>query len=142
MSWSASDCGLRSKSSPLTAAPSRPPTRRPAALCSRFACRFRRKKKAMDKSKIAILVVDDERGLCAGVQEALRREGYAVDAANDGGTALKFVGDRLYNLVLTDVKMPEMSGLQLLKEAKQKSHDTLFILMTAYGTVESAVAAM
>jgi DNA-binding NtrC family response regulator len=96
----------------------------------------------MDKSKINILVVDDERGLCAGVQEALRREGYAVDAANDGGTALKFVGDRLYNLVLTDVKMPEMSGLQLLKEAKQKSHDTLFILMTAYGTVESAVAAM
>ncbi|TMP98374.1 MAG: sigma-54-dependent Fis family transcriptional regulator [Verrucomicrobia bacterium] len=96
----------------------------------------------MDKSKINILVVDDERGLCAGVQEALKREGYPVDAANDARTALQFIGERLYNLVLTDIKMPGMSGLQLLKEARQKSRDTLFILMTAFGTVESAVEAM
>ena len=96
----------------------------------------------MDKSKINILVVDDERGLCVGVQEALKREGYPVDAANDARTALQFIGERLYNLVLTDIKMPGMSGLQLLKEARQKSRDTLFILMTAFGTVESAVEAM
>ncbi len=96
----------------------------------------------MDKSKINILVVDDERGLCAGVQEALKREGYLVEAANDPRKALQLIGERLYNLVLTDIKMPEMSGLQLLKEARQKSSDTLFILMTAYGTVESAVQAM
>ncbi|MHB8521164.1 MAG: sigma-54-dependent transcriptional regulator [Limisphaerales bacterium] len=96
----------------------------------------------MDKSRINILVVDDERGLCAGVQEALRREGYGVDAANDARTALNLIGARLYNLILTDVKMPEMSGLQLLKEVRQKSRDTLFILMTAYGTVENAVEAM
>ena len=96
----------------------------------------------MDRSKINILVVDDERGLCAGVQEALRREGYVVDAANDARQALELLGRRLYNLVLSDVRMPEMSGLQLLKEARQKSRDTLFILMTAYGTVPSAVEAM
>ncbi|HTZ20239.1 MAG TPA: sigma-54 dependent transcriptional regulator [Opitutaceae bacterium] len=96
----------------------------------------------MDKSKIKILVVDDERGLCAGVQEALRREGYVVDAANDAGTALKLLGERLYNLVLTDVRMPDVSGLQLLQDARQVSRDTLFILMTAYGTVGSAVEAM
>jgi DNA-binding NtrC family response regulator len=96
----------------------------------------------VDKSRIKILVVDDERGLCAGIQEALQREGYIVNAANDGPTALKMIGERLYNLVVTDMKMPEMSGLQLLKEAKQKSRDTQFILMTAYGTVESAVEAM
>ena len=96
----------------------------------------------MDKSKIKILVVDDERGLCAGVQEALRREGYVVDAANDAGTALKLLGERLYNLVLTDVRMPDVSGLQLLKDARQVSRDTMFILMTAYGTVGSAVEAM
>ncbi len=96
----------------------------------------------MDKSKINILVVDDERGLCAGVQEALKREGYLVEAVNDSRKALQLIGERLYNLVLTDIKMPEMSGLQLLKEARQKSSDTLFILMTAYGTVESAVQAM
>jgi len=96
----------------------------------------------MDKSKIKILVVDDERGLCVGVQEALKREGYVVDAANEAPAALKLISERLYNVVLTDVKMPGMSGLQLLKEAKEKSRDTLFILMTAFGTVESAVQAM
>ena len=96
----------------------------------------------MDKSRVNLLVVDDERGLCAGIQEALKREGYSVDAANDARTALKLLGERLYNLVLTDMKMPELSGLQLLKEARQKSRDTLFIVMTAFGTVESAVEAM
>ena len=96
----------------------------------------------MDKTKIRILVVDDERGLCAGVQEALRREGYAVDAANDAPAALALAASHTYNLVLTDVRMPGMSGLQLLKEARQVSRDTLFILMTAYGTVENAVEAM
>ena len=96
----------------------------------------------MDKSKVNILVVDDERGLCAGVQEALRSEGYVVDAANDARQALEMLGRRLYNLVLTDVRMGELSGLQLLKEARQSSRDTLFILMTAYGTVPSAVEAL
>jgi DNA-binding NtrC family response regulator len=96
----------------------------------------------MDKSKIKVLVVDDEQGLCTGIQEALKREGYQVDAANDAATALQMIGDSLYNLVLTDVKMPGMSGLQFLNEGREKSRDTLFILMTAYGTVESAVTAM
>ena len=54
----------------------------------------------------------------------------------------ELLGGRLYNLVLSDVRMPEMSGLELLKEARQKSRDTLFILMTAYGTVPNAVEAM
>jgi DNA-binding NtrC family response regulator len=96
----------------------------------------------MDRSKINILVVDDERGLCAGVQEALRREGYVVDAANDARQALELLNQRLYNLVLSDVRMPEVSGLELLREARQRSRDTLFILMTAYGTVPAAVEAM
>ena len=87
-------------------------------------------------------MVDDERGLCAGIQEALKREGYVVDAANDAPTALRLVAERLYNLVVTDMKMPDLSGLQLLKEAKEKSRDTMFVVMTAYGTVESAVEAM
>jgi DNA-binding NtrC family response regulator len=96
----------------------------------------------MDKSRINILVVDDERGLCAGVQEALKREGYTVDAANDAQAAMHLAGERLYNLVITDVKMPGMTGLELLKETRQKNRDTLFILMTAFGTVASAVEAM
>jgi DNA-binding NtrC family response regulator len=96
----------------------------------------------MDKSKINILVVDDERGLCAGVQEALGREGYAVDAVNDASAALQRTQERLYNLVITDVRMPGLDGLELLRQVKARSRDTLFILMTAFGTVDSAVQAM
>jgi DNA-binding NtrC family response regulator len=96
----------------------------------------------VDKSRINILVVDDERGLCAGVQEALRREGYTVDAATDVDAAVKLGGQRLYNLVITDVKMPGLDGLELLRRIKAKSRDTQFILMTAFATVESAVEAM
>ena len=96
----------------------------------------------MDKSKIRILVVDDERGLCAGVQELLRREGYLVDAATDPTAALQLATDHLYNLIIADVKMPGLSGVELLKQVKARTPDTSFILMTAYGTVESAVEAM
>ncbi len=96
----------------------------------------------MEKSRIRILVVDDERGLCAGVQEVLQREGYQVDAANDATAALACIDAQLYNLVLTDIRMPGLDGLELLKRAREKSRDTQFILMTAYGTVESAVTAM
>jgi DNA-binding NtrC family response regulator len=96
----------------------------------------------VDKSKIKILVVDDEQGLCAGVQEALRREGYVVDAATEAGQALKLARERLFNLVVSDVKMPGLSGLELLNQVRAHHRDTLFILMTAYGTVENAVEAM
>jgi DNA-binding NtrC family response regulator len=96
----------------------------------------------MDKTKIKILVVDDEQGLCAGLQEALRREGYLVDALTDSNAALKQAQQRLYNLVISDIKMPGLSGLDLLTGVRTHHRDTLFILMTAYGTVENAVEAM
>ena len=96
----------------------------------------------MDNSKIKILVVDDERGLCAGLQEGLRREGYLVDAANDAPAAVNLARQNLYNLVISDVKMPGVSGLELLAQIREHSRDTLFILMTAFSTVENAVEAM
>ena len=96
----------------------------------------------MDKSKIKILVVDDEQGLCAGIQEALRREGYLVDGTSEAATALKLARERLYNLIISDIKMPGLGGLELLNQVRAHNRDTLFILMTAYGTVENAVEAM
>jgi DNA-binding NtrC family response regulator len=96
----------------------------------------------VENSKIKILVVDDEKGLCAGLQEGLQREGYLVDAANDVPSALELAGKNLYNLVISDVKMPGASGLELLAQFRERSRDTLFILMTAFSTVENAVAAM
>ena len=96
----------------------------------------------MDNSRIKILVVDDEQGLCAGLQEGLRREGYNVDAANDAQSALKLADRNLYSLVISDVKMPGLGGLDLLSQMRERSRDTVFILMTAYGTVQNAVEAM
>src|SRR5215469_18389844 len=96
----------------------------------------------MDRSKIKILVVDDEQGLCAGIQEALRREGYVVDATTDPAAVLRLTHERLYNLVISDLKMPGLSGLELMNQVRTHNRDTLFILMTAYGTVETAVEAM
>jgi DNA-binding NtrC family response regulator len=96
----------------------------------------------VDKSKIKILVVDDEQGLCAGIQEALRREGYLVDGTSEAATALKLARERLYNLIISDIKMPGLGGLELLNQVRAHNRDTLFILMTAYGTVENAVEAM
>lgn len=96
----------------------------------------------MDNAKFRLLVVDDERGLCAGVQEALRREGYTVDAVNDARTALDLLQLHAYQVVLSDVRMPDATGLQLLQQARQARVEAQFILMTAYGTVENAVEAM
>ena len=96
----------------------------------------------MNNSNVKILVVDDEQGLCAGLQEGLRREGYIVDAANDASAALKLASQSLYNLVISDVKMPGTSGLELFGQIRERSRETLFILMTAFSTVENAVVAM
>jgi len=95
-----------------------------------------------DNSKIRILIVDDERGLRAGLQEGLQREGYVVDAAPDAAAALQLTSQNLYNLVISDVKMPGTSGLELFAQFRARSRDTQFILMTAFGTVENAVEAM
>ncbi len=98
--------------------------------------------RALEPSRIKILVVDDERALCAGLQEALGREGYTVESAHDAEGAIRLIGSRLFNLVITDVRMPGGSGIDLLRAGRGRSRDTQFILMTAYGTVESAVEAM
>lgn len=96
----------------------------------------------MNKPKAKILVVDDEQGLCTGLQEALRRERHDVEATTDPRTALKLASASFYNLVIADIKMPGMSGMELLSKVRERHQATLFILMTAYGSVESAVAAM
>ena len=96
----------------------------------------------MDKSKVNVLVVDDEPGIRTGLRDALRHEGYHVETASNTAEALKLCGRLLFNLIITDVRMPGSDGTELLKHARSASRDTLFILMTAFGTVESAVQAM
>lgn len=89
-----------------------------------------------------ILVVDDDPSMRTALMESVRRLGYEVLGAVDGADALERVGRFRPWLVLTDLKMPRMSGLELIKELKARAPQAAIVLMTAYGTVETAVEAM
>ena len=89
-----------------------------------------------------ILVVDDKDSMRNMLTETLVEEGYRVDSAPDGRRALELVRNKSYDLVLTDLKMPDVDGLEVLSGVKESDSDTSVIVMTAYGTIEDAVAAM
>ncbi len=89
-----------------------------------------------------ILVVDDKDSMRNMLTETLMEEGYRVDSASDGKRALDLVRNKSYDLVLTDLKMPNLDGLALLSGIKETDSETSVIMMTAYGTVETAVNAM
>ena len=89
-----------------------------------------------------ILIVDDDPSMRMALMESVRRLGYDVQGAMDGADAVELVGRYKPWLVVTDLKMPRLGGLDLIKEIKSRSPQTLMVLMTAYGTVETAVEAM
>ena len=92
-----------------------------------------------DKS---VLVVDDDAPIRDSLERILKRNGYAIQTAADGESALEVIRHQPVNLILADLRMPNMDGLQLLKAAKILSPEIEVILMTAYGEVDTAVEAM
>ncbi|KAA3632968.1 MAG: sigma-54-dependent Fis family transcriptional regulator [Calditrichaeota bacterium] len=89
-----------------------------------------------------ILVVDDKDSMRNMLTETLHEEGYRVDSASNGKKAIDLVNNKSYDLVLTDLKMPDISGLDVLSKVKDQDDETAVILMTAFGTIEDAVSAM
>ncbi len=89
-----------------------------------------------------ILVVDDELIVRDSLKELLSDEGFSADMAESGAEALKMLSEQKYRLMLTDIKMPGMDGVELLKLANETNPDLCVIMMTAYATVETAVEAM
>lgn len=89
-----------------------------------------------------LLLVEDKSELRAMLRKALERAGYEVDEAADGTAAIQKVRARRYLLVITDLKMPGASGLDVLRETKQADSTIPVLLLTAYGSVEEAVTAM
>ena len=89
-----------------------------------------------------ILIVDDDPSMRTALMESVRRLGYEVQGAVDGADAVERVSRYKPWLVVTDLKMPRLGGLDLIQEIKRRSPQTLMVLMTAYGTVETAVDAM
>ncbi len=90
-----------------------------------------------------VLIIDDEAGMRLALSEVFKRQGYQPEVANDGKQGIElFSKNKDYHIVFTDVKMPKMNGLDVLKEIKKQSEETPVVIMTAYGAIEDAVTAM
>ncbi len=88
-----------------------------------------------------VLVVDDEQVIRNTLKEILEHENYEVDVAVDGMEAMKMLLDKEYNVVLSDIKMPKMDGMELLETIQEKGIDTSVIMLSAHGNIEIAVDA-
>lgn len=89
-----------------------------------------------------ILIADDESEMRVALETTLKREKFQITCAEDGKQALSKLEDEEFDLVLTDVRMPKLNGLELLRAVKEKSPKTQVVVMTAYGTIDNAVEAM
>lgn len=96
----------------------------------------------MKDKKYHILIVDDERDICRALEFLLTRENYKVSTAYSGEEALKKFKEQRFDLVLTDLKMEGLTGIDVLEKVKETDPSTIVIIMTAYASVESAVEAM
>jgi two-component system response regulator AtoC len=95
---------------------------------------------AMNKGKI--LIVDDEKLLRWSLQEAFRTEGFQVEAAETGAEALARIDKEPYDLVLLDIMLPDINGIEVLQKIKQKDPQITVFMMTGHGDIETAVEAM
>lgn len=91
--------------------------------------------------KTHILVVDDEMGIREGCKRALSEEGYSVDGAEDGREGLKRVEENNYDLILVDLMMPGISGMDLIKKIHRMDPEIILVVITGYATIETAVEA-
>ena len=91
---------------------------------------------------VTILVVDDEKGIREGCRRILASEGYGVDVAENGKMALEMVTGKPYDLILVDLMMPVMGGLELMEHVRQIDPGIILVVITGFATVETAVDAM
>ena len=89
-----------------------------------------------------ILVVDDERSMRELLAIVLRREGYEVLLADNGQAAIDLLGRESVDVLISDINMPDMSGVEVLRAAKKVDQDILGIMITAFASTETAVEAM
>lgn len=99
-------------------------------------------KQISEERKGKILVVDDEEKICRSLKALLAIKGYAVETSQKGDSALEMLKRGGYDLLLSDIKIPQFDGLKLLREAKSFDPHLMVILITGYGSLESAKAAI
>ena len=106
-----------------------------------FKTNIQQKERPIDRQK-TILIVDDEQNIRESLMKVLSRENYAVLPAASAKDAISLLGKHAVDLVISDIMMPEMDGLSLLKRIKQSFGDVEVLLITGHATVEMAVEAM
>ena len=89
-----------------------------------------------------ILIVDDEESIRFSLKRALERDGHDVAAATDGRQALHLMQHQVFDLILTDLKMDDVNGVELMRQVQAISPDTAIIMLTGYATLESAIEAL
>ncbi len=91
------------------------------------------------ENRLKILIVDDEANLLKTLSDILQKHGYEVSVARNARVALEAMGKGAFDIALLDVRMPHMDGVELLERIKEKHHGLEVIVMTAYGTIETAI---
>lgn len=89
-----------------------------------------------------LLIVDDEKSLCQMLEIAFRKDGHMVETVSSGQAALKKVESQVYDLIISDIRMPDLTGIELLEQARAARNLAPFILITAVPTVSTAVQAL
>jgi len=89
-----------------------------------------------------VMVVDDEAGICKNVEKILKKSNYTVSHASSAKEALKIMSNESFSLLISDIVMPEMNGLELLKSVKKEWPETKAVMMTAYASTDTAVKAI
>jgi len=96
----------------------------------------------MENSKGRILIIEDEKSMREVLGILLEEEGYEITAATDGLGGIEHLNKDIFDLVITDIKMPKADGFEVLKKVKELSPSTIVIMITAFGTTESTIEAM
>ncbi len=91
---------------------------------------------------VRALVVDDELGICKSLEMLLSKDGYEVVTANRGEIALSLLNEREFDIIFTDLRLPDMSGIDILKYAKGRHPSSQVVIITGFATIESAVEAI
>src|SRR5689334_7020480 len=89
-----------------------------------------------------ILIIDDEKAIRKTLTEILSFEGYKIDEASDGEEGLKTFKDKTYDVVLCDIKMPKLDGIEFLQKAGEINPDIPIIMISGHGNIETAVEAV
>ena len=89
-----------------------------------------------------ILIVEDEDTLCESLQRVFKREGYEADIADSAETAYRLLETKSYDLIITDIILPGISGIELIAKYKKQNPDQKVIIMTAYASLQTAVEAL